>query len=121
MTGAQVVVERDAERERRIAEALRAEWRMFERVSVRPCADGDGFEATILLNQTLVRGAAEQQGLPRSPASVTLVEARRRRAIASCVESLNRTLPRGDSIRGFEVIGWGPSAGHGARPRSGIV
>ena len=91
---------------RSIEDALRAKWRMIEQVALRPCPDGQGFEAVIRLNQTLVRAAAEQQGMPRYPDSRGEAEARRRRAIAECVQGVNQALPAGQEIRDFSVIGW---------------
>jgi len=89
-----------------IEDALRAKWRMIEQVALRPCPDGRGFEAVIRLNQTLVRAAAEQQGMPLYPDSRGVAEARRRRALAECVEGVNQTLPAAQAIRDFSVIGW---------------
>jgi hypothetical protein len=97
--------QRDAEREGQVADALRAEWRMFERVSVRPREDGYGFKATIELNQALVRGSAEQQCHRPSLETAAKLEARRRDAIAACVDRVNEKLPAAESIRDFVVLG----------------
>jgi hypothetical protein len=91
--------------EARIERALRAEWRMIERVILRRSDDGCGYRASIQLNQTLVRGAAEQQGLGRSPAGLAAAEARRASALAACVQRINAGLAPADSIRGFQVLG----------------
>ena len=91
---------------RSIEDSLRAKWRMIDQVALRPCPDGHGFEAVIHLNQTLVRAAAEQQGMPLFPDSRGKAEARRRRAIAECVRGVNQTLPPAQAIRDFSVVGW---------------
>ncbi|HVO53234.1 MAG TPA: hypothetical protein VMT37_02365 [Solirubrobacterales bacterium] len=95
----------DERRERQISEALRAEWRLFERVSVAGCQDGNGFRVVITLNQTLLRGAAEQQCLHPSMATSELLEARRLSAITACVERVNAKLGPDHSIRDFVVLG----------------
>jgi hypothetical protein len=88
----------------RIADALRAQWRLFERVSVQPHRDGFGLEATIHLNQTLLRGAAEQQCLRPTAATAEVLAARRREAIVDCLERLNRSLAPEERIRRFDVV-----------------
>lgn len=93
------------DRRRELAEALRARWRLFERVVLRPGAGGQGLHATIHLDPVIVRGAAEQQGTNRSPALTARAAERRRRAIAACVEGFNEDLPQAERIGGFDVIG----------------
>lgn len=104
MSAATAIGERNPDRERTIADALRAQWRLFERVTLNAAGGGEGFRATIHLNTTIVRGAAEQQGTSRSPDMQTAAEARRAQAIASCIERFNATLPPPERIRAFEVI-----------------
>lgn len=94
---------RDHERQRALADALRAQWRLFGRVMLQPARDGEGFHATIYLDATIVRGAAEQQGTNRSPALMSQADERRARAIAECVEKFNATLPPAERIRGYRV------------------
>jgi hypothetical protein len=95
----------DDRRHRQIADLLRLEWRMFERVSLKPCPDGHGFTATIFLDQMVVNGAAEQQGLRHSPAAMSAAESRRLNAIAECVARANARLTPADAIRDFRVVG----------------
>ena len=95
----------EAERERQVAEALRGQWRMFERVSVRRRRDGEGFEAMIELNPTLVRGSAEQRCDRPSAATTARLEAQRLDAIVACVDRANEQLSAPDSIRDFVVLG----------------
>ncbi|MEZ5077254.1 MAG: hypothetical protein R2725_07420 [Solirubrobacterales bacterium] len=99
------MTQHDAECELRVADALRAQWRLFERVSVRRCGDGEGFVATTWLNATLVRGMAEQRCVNPSSATAAGLDARRLDAINACIERLNKTLPPEESIRGFVVRG----------------
>jgi hypothetical protein len=87
-----------------VAEMLRREWRMFERVSLTLRPDGDGYDAAIELNQTLVQAAVEQQGLGGTPATMAAAEARRSRAIAECLERVNAKLPPASQIRQAMLI-----------------
>jgi hypothetical protein len=93
-----------AEHQRPIEVALRTEWRMIERVALRPCGDGCGFVATIHLHPALVRSADEQQGLRFSRAGAATARSRRIGAIADCVNRLNAELPPSESIRDFHVV-----------------
>jgi hypothetical protein len=105
MSGAQAQASRsDASRARLVAEKLRAQWRIVERVTVVPAADGVGYRATIHLNQTIVRGAIEQQGAGASPEALETAAERRARAIAECVERCNADLPAHEALRDYEVL-----------------
>jgi len=96
---------READCERLAAETLRAQWRMFERVSVRRRGSGGGLEATIHLNPVLVRGAAAQRSLHPSAATAARHAAQRLDAIAACVDRANEQLPAGALIEDFVVLG----------------
>jgi hypothetical protein len=99
---------RDAHRERspqEIAESLRAEWRMIAGVTLRPSADGVGFEAALRLDQIVVKGSLEQQGNPRTPEALERIERRRHAALDQCVQDVNQGLPDAERIRAFTVIG----------------
>lgn len=89
----------------RIADALRAEWRMIASVSLRPCGEGEGFEAELRLDPTVVKGALEQQGYPRTPEGLTKMERRRYAALAECVKRVNEGLPATGQIKEFTVAG----------------
>jgi hypothetical protein len=95
----------DGERACLLAESLRAEWRMFEEVSLVAAPDGTGFEAMIQLNPTLVRAAAEQQGLGLLPSNREVAEARRLRAVAECIERFNARSAGEGPIRSFRIVG----------------
>jgi hypothetical protein len=88
-----------------VAAALRAQWRMIESVSLRPGPEGQGFEAELRLDPIVVKGSFEQQGYPRTPEAMTRAEARRRQALAACVERVNALLPSAERITGFTVTG----------------
>jgi hypothetical protein len=90
--------------DRQIAEDLRGEWRMIASVSLRPAAEGDGYEAVLRLDPVVLKGSLEQQGYPRSPAAATRLEARRLEALGECVRRVNGRLPAKDRIRGFSVV-----------------
>jgi len=105
VTGAVVERESDLAREHLIAEALRAQWRMIERVSLTSSAAGSGFEAIVHLNRPLMRAAAEQQGLDYAAMSVPDRNPRLRAAISGCVERVNARLSPGESIRGLRIVG----------------
>jgi hypothetical protein len=94
----------DLDRRKWIAAALRARWRMFERVSLAPDGDGEGFRATIYLNPTIVRGAAEQQGTIGRTALSSWAAERRQRAIRECVDAFNAELEPAERIRTYEVV-----------------
>jgi hypothetical protein len=98
---------RQAERLARIAAALRAEWRMIAAVSLRPRGDGDGLDAEVRLDPTVFKGSCEQQGYPRSPEALARAEARRRDAVAACVDAVNVKLPPAEAIRSFWLVGPG--------------
>jgi hypothetical protein len=68
-------IRRDPSSEK-IAEALRAEWRMIASVSLRPSSAGDGFEAALRLDPIVVKGSLEQQGYPRTPEAATKMHRR---------------------------------------------
>ena len=91
--------------ERTVIDLLLHEWRMIETVALTPSSGGQGFEATIMLNRALVAAAIEQQGLCSAPSTLATAEARRKRAIAECVESVNAKLPPSSRIRNFRLIG----------------
>jgi hypothetical protein len=99
-----VVGARREEQRRRIAMALRAEWRMIGAVTLRPCDDGEGFEAEVRLDPVVVKAAAEQQGYPRTPIALAAAEARRHAAIDGCVARVNERLPQAERIRTFTVV-----------------
>lgn len=105
MSAVDVVSARRGEREFRIAEALRAEWRMIASVSLRPCGDGDGFEAEVCLDPVVVRAAAMEQGNPGTTDALAATEARRHAAIDGCVQRVNDRLADVDRIRAFSVVG----------------
>ena len=104
MSGQAVASPDRLDRRLAIAEALRSRWRLFDRVVLRAAPDGAGFQATIQLDTTIVRGAAEQQGTNRSPALMSRAEERRRRAIAECIESFNAGLPPAERITEFQLV-----------------
>ena len=95
---------RGEDQRRRIAAALRAEWRMIAAVSLRPSRDRPGFEAEICLDPIVVKGAFEQQGYPRTPAALAKLEARRHAALEECVRKVNEGLADADRIRNFSVV-----------------
>jgi hypothetical protein len=99
-----------ASRKDQIAASLCAEWRMFEEISLSPARDGEGFDALIELNATLVRASTEQQGLGSSPSSWGEAESRRLHAAAECIERFNGRVPPAESIRSFRIAGLIPPA-----------
>ena len=105
MSTLEVVGARGEDQRRRIAAALRAEWRMIAAVSLRPCRDRQGLEAEIRLDPIVVKGAFEQQGHPQTPAALARLEARRRAALDKCVRRVNGGLPDADRIRSFSLDG----------------
>ena len=104
MSGEAVLDRCDHQPQQRIADSLRAQWRMFERVTLAPAGDGSGFHATIQLSRTIVRGAIEQQGLHTTPANLARAERRRARAISECVQRFNASRPPAERISDYEVI-----------------
>jgi hypothetical protein len=96
---------RGEEQRRRIAAALRAEWRMIASVSLRAHGDDEGFEAEVRLDPIVVKASAEQQGYPETPAALAAAELRRHAAIDECVQRLNERLVDADRIRAFTVVG----------------
>lgn len=78
---------------------------MIASVSLRPCGDGDGFEADLHLDPVVVRGSLEQQGYPRTPDDLARVERRRLEAIEQCVQRVNAGLSDTDRIRSVTVVG----------------
>lgn len=93
----------EQERQQSIADALCGQWRLFEHIALGRFVDGVGFHATIYLNETIIRGAAEQQGSNASPASLEAAEARRAKAISDCVKQFNATRTPTESIRDYIV------------------
>lgn len=87
-----------------IAAALRAEWRMIDSVTLRPCADEAGFEAALRLDPIVVKAALEQQGYPRTPEALRKIEMRRSAALGECVERVNRRLGPGAQIKSFSIL-----------------
>ncbi len=104
MSGETVLEPRQLECGEAIAAALRAQWRLFDRVTVDAVAGGEGFYASIYLDQTIVRGAAEQQGTKHSPRLRSQFVERRAKAISECVERTNADLPPAKRICGYRVI-----------------
>jgi hypothetical protein len=104
MNMAGVMADRGEERQARVAGALRAEWRMIASVSLRPSAEGQGFEADVQLDPIVLRGSLEQQGHPQTPSTRANLEARRHAALGECVRSVNVRLPPTDQIKTYSVV-----------------
>jgi hypothetical protein len=103
---ADIVDARAEDRRRRIADALRAEWRMIATVSLSRCEGDEGFEADISLDPIVVKASLEQQGYPSTPQALARADARRFAALTACVDRLNATLEPAEKISRFQVAGY---------------
>lgn len=104
MNGAAQACALGEELERSIAGRLRAEWCVIERIALQVCPDGEGLEASIHLDQAILRAAADQQGLDGSPVALARARSRRLAAVSRCVEQVNATCPPQQAIRRFHIV-----------------
>lgn len=88
----------------RIDHALCRQWRMIERVDVRPVRTGAGCEVSIALNSAAMRARAEQQGLADSSGAAVAADPRAQAAFAACIEKVNRRLAAHEMIVGWSIL-----------------